>query len=70
MPTKATLLKKISYFDITCSLATSSVFPCVMSTDKETGVRIFGVEALKPDVRSRCVVSYPVRPAVKADKVR
>ena len=40
-----------------------------MATDKETGVRTFGIEALKPDISSRCVISYPVRPAVKADKV-
>ena len=61
--------KKLNVFcDFVASLP-HVFFPCVMATDKETGVRIFGIEALKPDIRSKCVISYPVRPAVKADKV-
>ena len=44
-------------------------FPCVMATDRVTGNRVFGADALKPEIRSNSVLSYPIRPKVKLDKV-
>ncbi|XP_064487159.1 uncharacterized protein LOC135399259 isoform X2 [Ornithodoros turicata] len=43
-------------------------FPSVCSTHRETGHQTFGIEALMPEVRRDCNVSFPLVPSAKISK--
>lgn len=43
-------------------------FPTVCSEDKMNGRKIFGIEALKPELRKNSLISFPVLPSAKVTK--
>ncbi|XP_049267405.1 uncharacterized protein LOC125756567, partial [Rhipicephalus sanguineus] len=45
-------------------------FPSVCSTDRTTGKRYFGLDAVKPEVRRNSQLSFPLLPSAKISKVR
>ena len=57
--------------DVYFSASLPQVFiPTVMATNKVSGEKVFGVEAFRASVRSESILSYPIRPSNKVDKVR
>ncbi|CAB3377644.1 Hypothetical predicted protein [Cloeon dipterum] len=55
---------------ILCSQATlpQIFFPTIMAVDKITKKRTFGLDALKPEVRSTSSLHFPVKPSAKITK--